>query len=55
MYSNYSLLDASSNTDGDEREGEPVSCTEEMRSVEEGSSGGFIVALALHLTAGRGH
>ena len=55
MYSNYSLLDASGNTDDCETEGEPVSCTEEIRSVEEGSSGGSTVALALHLTAGREH
>ena len=55
VYSNYSLLDASGNTDGCETEGEPVCFTEEIRSVEEWSSGGSIVALALHSTAGRKH
>ena len=54
-YSNYSLLDAFGNTDVCETEGEPVCCTEEIRTVEEVSSGGSIVALALQLTTGREH
>ena len=53
--SNYSLLDTSGNTDDCETEGEPVSCTGEICSVEEWSSEDFIVALALHSTAGRYH
>ena len=54
-YSNYSLLDASGNTDGCETEGEPVNCTEGLSTVEEWRSGDCIVALALYLTAGREH
>ena len=55
VYIYYSLLDASGNTNGGETEGEPVCCTEEISSVEEGNSRGLIVALALHSTAGREH
>ena len=53
VYSNYSLPDALGDSDGNETRDEPACSTEESTMEEEGSSGGFNVALEQHSTAGR--
>ena len=51
-YSNYSLPDVLGDSDGNETRDKPACSTEES-TMEEGSSGGFNVALGQHSTAGR--
>ena len=53
VYSNYSSPDALGDSDSNETRDEPACSTEEESTMEEGGSGGSIVALGQHSTAGR--